>query len=288
MNSPERSALTPIQRRNLARAYKIGAWIAVVLGIAALSSAILLPVTIALCLVSYFMFMKARKYTAPLADDVLAQDNRPPVLYLRSFNDEEQDHRVRSFLQGTVDGDRGIAQSTPAWGVREQDALAPILSEVGPYIAIGKPGEPLPELGAARAYVSDEAWQSQIMQWLSRARLVIVRAGATNGLQWEIAQIVRYLRPIQLLILLPSRIEDYQSFRSWANGVFPIALPESPTERLMTFDPNWRPVMLSSQRSIKRSLAPYLAQNGIRLRMPYWEEIVETNGYPNMFRSRRS
>jgi hypothetical protein len=136
--------------------------------------------------------------------------------------------------------------------------------------------------------VSDEAWQSQIMHWLSRARLVIVRAGATKGLRWKVAQIVRFVRPIQLLVLLPPKIEDFQSFRSWANEVFPIALPESPTGRLMTFDPDWRPVTLSSQRSIKRSLAPYLAQNGIQLRMPYWQEIIEVNGLHNIFHSRRS
>ena len=32
----------------------------------------------------------------------------------------------------------------------------------GPFLAIGEPNEGLPQLGAARAYLSDDKWQEQV------------------------------------------------------------------------------------------------------------------------------
>ena len=43
-----------------------------------------------------------------------------------------------------------------------EQELADILEHVGPVVAVGKPGEPLPELGAARLYVSHDEWQGKV------------------------------------------------------------------------------------------------------------------------------
>jgi hypothetical protein len=243
---------------------------------AAIFSAVLAPIGVALLAGSYWVIRRGKKHAAALADDVLVQDARPPILYLRSFNDEEDDSRLARFLRP---GDHDIAHSTPAWGPREQDAMAPIMSEIGPYVAIGKPRERLPELGAARTYVSDDDWQAKILDWMKRARLVIVRAGATEGLRWEVSQLVSHVKPTQVLVILPPRAEHYGAFRTWANAVLPSPLPDAvPTERLITFDRTWQPIVLPARTTIKKTLAPYFEQNAIRVRKSFLNDFLEHNG----------
>ncbi len=243
----------------------------------AIFSTVFMPVGVALLAASYWVIRRGKKHAAALAEDVLVEDTRPPVLYLRSFNDEEDDSRFGRFLRP---GDHDIAHSTPAWGPREQDAMAPIMSEIGPYVAIGKPRELLPELGAARAYVSDDEWQAKIREWMTRARLVIVRAGATEGLRWEVGELVSHVKPMQVLVILPPKAEHYEAFRTWANHVLPSPLPHSaPKERLIIFDKAWRPIMLPARRTIKKSLTPYFEQNGIQLRTSFVDDFLEHNGF---------
>ena len=242
----------------------------------AIFSTVLLPIGIALLAASYWVIRRGKKHAALLADDVLVEDTRPPILYLRSFNDEEDDSRLGRFMRP---GDHDIAHSTPAWGPREQDAMASIMAEIGPYVAIGKPRELLPELGAARTYVSDDEWQDKIREWVTRARLVIVRAGATEGLRWEVGELVSRANPTRLLVILPPRAEHYEAFRKWANQVLPSPLPLSaPTERLVMFDKAWRPILLPARTTIRKSLAPYFEQNGIRLRTSFTQDFLEHNG----------
>ena len=75
-----------------------------------------------------------------------------------------------------------IALPTP-----EQE-MARILQRLGPVVAIGKPGEPLPELGAARLYVAHERWQERVGELMRAASLVVIRVGASAGVLWEIKQ----------------------------------------------------------------------------------------------------
>jgi TM2 domain-containing membrane protein YozV len=83
--------------------------------------------------------------------------------------------------------------------ISPEQELAMIMNRVGPLVAIGKPGEPLPELGAARFYVSDDQWQDKITDLMKQAELVVVRVGGTANLQWEIDRAVALL-PLQRLV----------------------------------------------------------------------------------------
>ncbi len=124
------------------------------------------------------------KYDAESAAQLLATDARPPVIYLRSF---EADGEILLWPGGFWRKAATACFDYLAAYSPEQE-LAEILNRVGPVIAIGKPGEPLPELGAARLYVDDADWQAKVLDMLARSRLVIIRAGATPNLQWEIEQ----------------------------------------------------------------------------------------------------
>jgi hypothetical protein len=83
-----------------------------------------------------------------------------PVVYLRSFYVD----------QGFSRRPRPVGRP---FSVRtEEEQLAKALREIGPVVAIGKPGERLPRLGANRIYVRDEDWQEQVLSWFARAALV--------------------------------------------------------------------------------------------------------------------
>ena len=125
------------------------------------------------------------KYDAPTAGEILAADPRPPVVYLRPFDADAQ----------VLPATRGAARLTGwlnyAASVSPEQELALILARVGPVIAIGRPGERLPELGAARRYVSDDEWQEVIRGLITEAALVVIRAGDTPNLWWELEHAVR-------------------------------------------------------------------------------------------------
>jgi len=168
---------------------------------------------------------RAKRHAAPLAEDVLAMDPRPPVLYLRSF-----------------ETDSGLAN--------QEDALADIVDEVGPFIAIGQPGEALPRLGAARQYVGDGEWQPYVRDMLDRSRMVFMLAGKTEGLGWEINEAFQRLDPRRLVILVPEEAPAYEAFRKGATARG-MSLPEYPTRAgsrwkagsvigLVHFDTQWR------------------------------------------------
>ncbi len=137
------------------------------------------------------------KYDVVPAEQLLAADPRPPVVYLRSFEaDSEIVLRPDGFWKRamTVFFDYAVTFSP------EQE-LAEILNRVGPVIAIGKPGEPLPELGAARLYVGDADWKAKVTDWMARSGLVLIRTGSTPNLHWEIEQAMTRVPRRQILFV---------------------------------------------------------------------------------------
>ena len=116
-----------------------------------------------------------------------------------------------------------------------EDRLARIMHRFGPFVAIGKPGEELPEMGAARMYVGDDDWQAVVSHLLNRPdTLAVLQAGETQGLRWELSRIGCDLKPDQVLLFLPfglwsnrrRREKQYDAFRAWAEECLPVALPD--------------------------------------------------------------
>lgn len=136
----------------------------------------------ALVLVLWRLWTFSRRHLAPSADEAQRADPRPPILYLRSFADD---------ATSVVDdgGFKFWAQFLSLLGVpNPEQEMATILERAGPVVAIGRPGEKLPQLGAARLYVEGEQWKAEVLALLGRARLVVIRIGATPGVRWEIEQ----------------------------------------------------------------------------------------------------
>ena len=171
------------------------------------------------------LFRSGWKHDAFTAADARARDPRPPVLYFRSFDADSQI---------VVAPGRGAARARFLWytaSVSPEQEMAFILGQVGPVVAIGKPGERLPELGAARVYVVDDQWRGVVTTWMSEAALVVFRAGETEGLWWEIEEALARCPRRRILIVELGPSEALLSFRRRFEATFGVPV-QQPAPRL--------------------------------------------------------
>jgi len=192
---------------------------------------------------------------------LLALDHRPPVLYLRAFKDDKAAaERPLSRLLGFIVVFFGVPT--------EEEQLAEAMNDIGPMIAIGKPGEKLPELGASRIYVSDADWQSQVRALMAGARLVVLRAANTDGFWWEMKQAPKYIAPERVMFLLPFKKDEYEKFCKRAHGLLPRSLPDyegaanlvgSQLRAMLYFDRDWTPHIQKLRVPFSFSLTPLIS-----------------------------
>lgn len=121
------------------------------------------------------------------------------------------------------------------------DALRPL----GEFIAIGRPRERLRPIGASRVYVGDD-WKQEIASYAARAKLVILRPGETEGIQWEVEHALSNVSPERLLFYLQfrwgrkRREMTYEAFRAHLYKVRRINLPQQMGRaRYLLFDTSW-------------------------------------------------
>jgi hypothetical protein len=227
----------------------------------ALAAAAAVMATTSVGLLGRRLAMTGRKQRAAQTAASTADDPRPPVIYLRSFADDEllaNANIVRGFIQLTT----------------EEEQYARVLNRIGPFIAIGDPREGLPDLGATRIYVGDGDWQRRVEGLINGARLIVLRLSATEGLLWELRTVIARNDPGKLLVLVPGPPEDYPLLRQRANEWLPRPLPSSVPRgrsfgRLSTvagvvrFRPDWLPEFLPIRvdhlrGSLYAPLAPHL------------------------------
>jgi hypothetical protein len=186
------------------------------------------------------LYALGKKLAAPTVADTLAADSRAPVVYLRSFGAD--DAAATDAASDYKDSQVAIPGST------EEEHLAAVFGEIGPFIALGKPGETLATPGAARLYVSDDHWQASVTDWLTRCRLVLLRPGTTGGLLWEFQEAVTHLRPDQVVLAIAFEPEEYDDFRARVASCLRSPLPAHPgadtlvgtLQGLILFDEDWR------------------------------------------------
>jgi hypothetical protein len=189
------------------------------------------------------LFQRANRFDAPSGVKVLSDDKRAPVLYLRSFEDDPK-----------------VARRVGIAGFKlnnEEEDIAEIVGTLGPFVAIGRPGEVLPHSGAARLYVGEGDWHERGRKLLSLAGLVILRAGDTSGLWWEVEESAKTVRPERLVFLVPLKQREYDDFRRKAENYLPCRLPEYTGRRIpattirgvLLFDSDWTPHLLPVQET---------------------------------------
>jgi len=156
--------------------------------------------------VSAFLLQMGRQLSRPDAATLLEADERAPIVLLRSFQDDEKSVKRRSVLARLL-----------FWGfggrIRLEEAIAGELARFGPFVAIGEPGEKLPDLGAARAYFSDNEWQAAVLDWIGRARTIVIIGGMTRWVTWELQQVIASGKLDRLVLLLPPDTPDGRAAR---------------------------------------------------------------------------
>jgi hypothetical protein len=184
-------------------------------------------------------YLQAKAFSA--AEILQKPNSRRPIFYLRSFQFDERIRRPSWWQRILV----GLAPQNP------EQKMVRGFSKLGPVIAVGRPGEELPSLGAARFYVSHELWQQKVSEVAQASQLVLWATGTTEGLRWEISHLIENLPP-EKLILFPHaqllRMPEDQREAEWTKFLqslgshFPLPLPSRLGDiRFFYFSPGWQP-----------------------------------------------
>jgi hypothetical protein len=178
----------------------------------------------------------------------------PFVLYLRSFADDPRlgsvrlHWRERLLYRGKDFGSLQIRRT-------EEEQLRVAAAPFGRMVAVGRPDERLPEIGARRLYLPHADWQESVLRLMAeagRTGLVLMTAGLSEGLGWEFAQAVRTVPPERLVVMVALNPREYERFRQGVGQVFPRPLPPYPPGRTLLryqarirgaiyFDAGWTP-----------------------------------------------
>ena len=149
---------------------------------------------------------RAKRIDARAAADGHAAVAPAAVLYLRSFG-----------------SDQGVMGMSLGW----EQQLVQVLGRVGQVVAIGRPGERLPPVGALRCYVGHADWQAEVARRLDAAPLVFIRVGDGEGVRWEVEQAMQRVAPQRLVLLVPARGRALQRFAAASSAPIRAALERS-------------------------------------------------------------
>ncbi|MEU6234355.1 hypothetical protein [Kitasatospora sp. NPDC047058] len=235
---------------------------------------------------------RARQHLNEIIPTAESIGDDPFVLYLRPFEDDSS----RDRFDPTPRGAPGFPSDLLTSGLTGEEQLVAALKPVGRVIALGVPGQKLPQAGARRMYLAHDAWQDTVLALMERARLVVLVLGAGRSLMWELVQSVRMLPPERLVLIVPMERAAYDAFaetavrefretaeqmlresgRSWTPPTLPAYPPhetgavseEGAFKVVVHFEADWtpRPILLKRplvsgdqlKRSLKRGLRPAL------------------------------
>jgi formylglycine-generating enzyme required for sulfatase activity len=124
-----------------------------------------------------------------------------------------------------------------------EESFALAFRHLGPFVAIGRPGESLATPGASRMYVADDAWQTQVSDLLQRCGAVVLQPAQSEGIRWEEEQVLMRVPSDRILLNLvnfkdhPSHYEDFRSRLTSKFGLdLPLSIPFENRRLLVYFE----------------------------------------------------
>jgi hypothetical protein len=148
----------------------------------------------------------ARHFAVSSLEKLRREDPRAPILFLRSFSDDQiKLPKPR----------RGLFRRLVQLGEPRPLLDHVVLEEgtpFGPVVALGAPGSS-PPFGAARAYATEEDWQSVVGELMAAAQGIVVTIDETPGVRWELGHIGGNRFVAKTLFLLPPRFAQPEQAR---------------------------------------------------------------------------
>jgi len=197
----------------------------------------------------FFKVRTAAKRARVNALTALSTRLEDPVLYLRSFADDEAIN-PRSRSQKTYEEDLALA-----------------LNAIGPVVAIGEPLEAETHLGATRVYLKHTDWQQNVRRLMQTSQLIIIQPGKSGGIMWELEAVLESVDPHKVILSFLSwqhldrdgrELEYYlfklllDDFMSQSPSPVTGKLPEKiGNATFLVFSNNWEPELIRTRRWIK-------------------------------------
>jgi hypothetical protein len=164
------------------------------------------------------LWRRARRHSTPRANEIRELDRRPPILLLRSFNDDN------------LDVDPGA--------LRELDLprlAAEYLNGIGPVVALPAQNERLQRIGPYRVDLEGKSWTEVIQRLVSEAAMIVLICGRSEGLAWELDLVMQPAPMRKTVILFPS-VDPEELARRWTFLASIERFPALPV--LRSIDPN--------------------------------------------------
>jgi hypothetical protein len=115
---------------------------------------------------------------------------------------------------------------------------------LGPFVAVGGPGDWFAPPGAARLYLDDDAWQATVLDYVQRAHIIVVHLVPDGWTWWEFCLCARESSPTRLLAVVAGELlsdADYARLRDKLLKECGITLSEQRGKvDLVTFDSSWK------------------------------------------------
>jgi hypothetical protein len=140
----------------------------------------------------------ARRRALLSADEARLTDPRRPVLFLRSFRDDQVSlaNAKRPWFMRFLDPGT-IAGTLEGLIIQEHSYL-------GPVVAIGNPSDQLPPLGVARKYChGGDEWHEIVQSLMDEAAMIIVGVERSEGINWEVTTIRQKGLLAKTIFILP-------------------------------------------------------------------------------------
>ena len=213
------------------------------------------------CLASgYLLHRYAMRRAAEDARNILDRHPDGFVLLLRCFSMDDY---------GVI-GESGFMPNF-------EETLVHTLRHIGPVIAVGRPGESLPPMGAARLYIDSGDWQAEVARLMEAARAVVLVLFAreapratqeAQGFRWEIEHALACVAAKKLLFALPaaaqllsggvrfgngkkarSRQRSFEAFAESVRNAAPLPIARhADGAQFLRFDASGQPVGLAARR----------------------------------------
>ncbi|MEL7463921.1 MAG: hypothetical protein AAFN79_07625 [Pseudomonadota bacterium] len=175
----------------------------------------------------------AERYMRRSLEDVQHLDRRPPILFLRSFLDDQVDLPPPRFdvEQWLFDG-RSRRADLDRLLMREGTVA-------GPLVALGDPSDPAPPYGAARGYFDHADWQDAVARLCDEATAIVMALDRTEGVAWEVSHLTERDHAEKTLLLIGPKDAEAgrEMLANAAEKVFGTPLPDAVASRAFAVRP---------------------------------------------------